>query len=869
MATKNGDGSIILKTKVDETGVKKGISSIKKIASAAGKSMTFIAAAAATATVAITKQAVSAYADYEQLVGGVETLFKDSADKVIEYAHQAFYTTGMSANEYMQNVTSFSASLLNSLGGDTEKAADVANAALISISDNVNKMGSEQESVLMAFQGFAKGQYQLLDNLKLGYGGTKTEMQRLLKDAQAITGVKYNIDNLADVYTAIGVIQEKLGIAGTTAKEAATTITGSATMTKAAWQNVLTAISGGGDLDVAIENLVFSVEKYFDNLVPVIERSLSGIGDMIAAIAPKLIETIGRSIIQAMPMLMAAIYEMIIGLAKGVAEGIKALFTGTAKEAIAPQIKAIDSAADSQNSLTDAVEETANAQKKSLAGFDTLQTMASNSADAAGDNTAAMPQTAGVSVGDVGSYDTGITDSITAELAKIMEIAGTSMIAIGLILLFTGNIAWGIGAIIFGLVSIGCAIASVKGTDMAADVIGVLTTIMGIVGGALVAIGIILIMLGSTAIGVSLIVAGAVSLIGSVAALVGFDVATIQNVLTLITGIASGAMLAIGIMLCVFAGPTPLSIGLIVGGALALAATIALNTNAVIEAIQGPIGLIMAIAGAALLAIGIILVCTGAALPLGIGLIVAGAISLAATIAINSEAIVEAIRGPIGVLMGIVGGALLVIGIILCCCGVFIPGIPLIVAGAAALGTTIALNWNAIVDKVKAIGKAIANVFVNVWNSIKSGWQKLVSTVTDIGKKIGGAVGGAFKSAVNWILEKAISIINGFIKMINGAISVINAIPGVNISKIKSLEVPKLAKGAVIPPNREFLAILGDQKSGVNIEAPLDTIVDAFKAVQGGQKIEVNFTGSLAQLARILAPEITTENNRASVFAKG
>ena len=800
MATKNGDGSIILKTKVDETGVKKGISSIKKIASAAGKSMTVIAAAAATATVAITKQAVSAYADYEQLVGGVETLFKDSADKVIEYAHQAFYTTGMSANEYMQNVTSFSASLLNSLGGDTEKAADVANAALISISDNVNKMGSEQESVLMAFQGFAKGQYQLLDNLKLGYGGTKTEMQRLLKDAEAWQKsqgktVKYSIDNLADVYTAIGDIQEKLGIAGTTAKEAATTITGSATMTKAAWQNVLTAISGGGDLDVAIENLVFSVEKYFDNLVPVIERSLLGIGDMIAAIAPKFIETVGRSIIRAMPMLMAAIYEMIIGLAKGIADGIKALFTGTAKKALEPQIKSIDSATKSQNSLTEAVEETAEAQKKTTAGFDTLQTIASNASDAASDTTVAMPQTTAAGGAVSGEYDKGTTDNITSELAKIMEVVGATMIAIGLILLFTGNIAWGIGAIIFGVMSIGCAVASVKGTDMAADVVGVLTTIMGVVGGALVAIGIMLILLGSTAVGVSLIVAGAVSIIGAVATLIGFDIATVQNVLTLIMGIASGALLAIGIMLCIFAGPTPLSIGLIAAGALSLASTIALNT----------------------------------------------------------EAVVEAIRGPIGVIMAIVGGALLAIGIVLLCCGIVTPlTIGMVVAGAAALGTTIALNWGTIVDKVKVIGKAIANVFVKVWEGIKKGFKAMVNGII-------------------WYANLWIDGLNALLIPVRGLIVGIAQAFGskITLKDVKIPHIPKLAQGAVIPPNREFLAILGDQKHGTNIEAPLDTIVDAFKAVQSGQKIEVNFTGSLAQLARILAPEITTENNRASIFAKG
>jgi hypothetical protein len=168
MAIGGSDGSIVLKTAVETAGLKKGLSSMKSLTASAGKALGAVSLAAAGAAVAITKMATSAYADYEQLVGGVETLFKDSAGKVMEYANQAFATTGLSANEYMQNVTTFSASLLNSLGGDTDRAADVANAALISISDNVNKMGSDYESVQLAFQGFAKQQYMLLDNLKLG-----------------------------------------------------------------------------------------------------------------------------------------------------------------------------------------------------------------------------------------------------------------------------------------------------------------------------------------------------------------------------------------------------------------------------------------------------------------------------------------------------------------------------------------------------------------------------------------------------------------------------------------------------------------------------------------------------------------------------
>ena len=278
------DGHVRLSTKLDTSGIAKGAQSIKSALTKSCKAIVALGAASAAAVAAVTKKAVDAYAEYEQLAGGVETLFKKSADKVKAYAENAFYTAGVSANEYMATVTSFSASLISSLGGDTEKAADVANMALVDMSDNANKMGTPLEAIQTAYQGFAKQQYQLLDNLKLGYGGTKTEMERLLKDAEAFSGVKYDINNLGDVYEAIHQIQKKLDITDTTAKEAEKTITGSATMMKAAWENMLTAVSGGGDLDRAINNMVYSLEKYMKNLLPVVERTLVGIGYAIERI---------------------------------------------------------------------------------------------------------------------------------------------------------------------------------------------------------------------------------------------------------------------------------------------------------------------------------------------------------------------------------------------------------------------------------------------------------------------------------------------------------------------------------------------------------------------------------------------------------
>ena len=223
--------------------------------------------------------AISEGAALQQSLGGVETLFKGSADKVKGYANEAYKTTGLSANAYMENVTGFSASLLQSLGGDTNKAAETANMAMIDMSDNANKMGTSMESIQMAYQGFAKQNYTMLDNLKLGYGGTKQEMQRLLADAEKLTGVKYDINNLSDVYNAIHAIQENLDITGTTAKEAASTFSGSFESMKAAAQNVLGKIAIGENVTPALQSLLETTKTFlFGNFLPMVGNILSGLG---------------------------------------------------------------------------------------------------------------------------------------------------------------------------------------------------------------------------------------------------------------------------------------------------------------------------------------------------------------------------------------------------------------------------------------------------------------------------------------------------------------------------------------------------------------------------------------------------------------
>lgn len=349
-------------------GVKNGLATVAKVGAAA------VSAGVAGVT-ALTKMGVDGYAQYEQLVGGVETLFKDSGSAVMKYAENAYKTAGLSANAYMETVTSFSASLIQSLDGDTAKAAKVADTAITDMSDNANKMGTSMEMIQNAYNGFAKQNYTMLDNLKLGYGGTKTEMERLLADAQKISGVKYDISSYSDVVEAIHVMQQSMEISGysvdelsaklqnasltqeevsrvaesmgisyeeafqkmkdgsltakdanvllgTTAKEAATTIQGSLSMMKGAWENLVVGIADeNANMESLTGNFVESVKTAADNLLPRIGQTLAGIGQLVAGLAPvissalpTMIESVLPSLLNAAVVLVTSVFGALPGL---------------------------------------------------------------------------------------------------------------------------------------------------------------------------------------------------------------------------------------------------------------------------------------------------------------------------------------------------------------------------------------------------------------------------------------------------------------------------------------------------------------------------------------------------------------------------
>lgn len=325
----------------------KAFSGVGNLAVKAGKAIGVGLAAGAAAFSAVSVAAVKNYAEYEQLVGGVETLFgtggksleeyaqsvgksvEDASEEfnklqsaqgaVMEHSRNSFKETGLSANAYMETITSFSASLIQSLGGDTQKAAEVGHKAVVDMSDNANKMGTNIQDIQNAYQGFAKQNYTMLDNLKLGFGGTKEEMQRLLKEAEKISGIHYNIDSFADVVEAIHVMQESMGIAGTTAKEAEKTISGSIGMMKAAWTDLLTGMADS-DQDIAklVNNVTYSFGRVLDNIIPRIQEALPRVIEgltqvllQLSAYLPGLLQTILPALIDGATQLLGALFSIL------------------------------------------------------------------------------------------------------------------------------------------------------------------------------------------------------------------------------------------------------------------------------------------------------------------------------------------------------------------------------------------------------------------------------------------------------------------------------------------------------------------------------------------------------------------------------
>ena len=477
---------------------------------------------------------------------------------------------------------------------------------------------------------------------------------------------------------------------------------------------------------------------------------------------------------------------------------LSALFGST----LASSQKAAKSLYDQQNAIK-GVGSAAKKASKNLASFDELNTMSGDSDSSGG---------GGVSSGVAPDFASMVSSGLTA-VATLFT--GVALLALGAVIAFSGmNIPLGIAMMVAGALAVYGA-ASENWELIAATLQGSLAAVMAIIAGAVLAIGVILVMGGHIPIGIGMILAGAAAL--ATVAAVNWDTITkfITDNINIITGIVGAASLAVGAILALSGANLPLGIALLLVGAGSLAASITLNWDTIQNAMKGPIGEATAIISGAVLVLGATLLFTGAGIPLGIGLILLGAAGLATAIVPNWNTVQEKLQGPLGGIMALIGGFLVVLGLILLFTGAGIPlGIGLIVAGGASLAAAIAPNWNFITEKVKG-----------VWQSVKDFWNAKIAPIftaawwANLGKTIMNGLISGVEAGINWVL-------GGIGNMVNGITGILNKIPGVNIGRVNwgNVRIPRLAQGAVIPANREFLAVLGDQKRGTNIEAPADLI---------------------------------------------
>ena len=477
---------------------------------------------------------------------------------------------------------------------------------------------------------------------------------------------------------------------------------------------------------------------------------------------------------------------------------LSALFGST----LASSQKAAKSLYDQQNAIK-GVGLAAKKASKNLASFDELNTMSGDSDSSGG---------GGVSSGVAPDFASMVSSGLTA-VATLFT--GVALLALGAVIAFSGmNIPLGIAMMVAGALAVYGA-ASENWELIAATLQGSLAVVMAVIAGAVLAIGVILVMGGHIPIGIGMILAGAAAL--ATVAAVNWDTITkfITDNINIITGIVGAASLAVGAILALSGANLPLGIALLLVGAGSLAASITLNWDTIQNAMKGPIGEATAIISGAVLVLGATLLFTGAGIPLGIGLILLGAAGLATAIVPNWNTVQEKLQGPLGGIMALIGGFLVVLGLILLFTGAGIPlGIGLIVAGGASLAAAIAPNWNFITEKVKG-----------VWQSVKDFWNAKIAPIftaawwANLGKTIMNGLISGVEAGINWVL-------GGIGDMANGITGILNKIPGVNIGRVNwgNVHIPRLAQGAVIPANREFLAVLGDQKHGANIEAPADLI---------------------------------------------
>lgn len=852
MTSVGSDGSIILSTKVDQSGLKKGMTSMKN--GVASISKAFLALGTTIATVF----SITAFLNYSKAAGEMATQTEASIQRLIDIYGQASQTVG----DYIDNnaraigmsksaAASFASVYGNlfSVWADQKTNAQLTTHYLNMTAVVASKTGRTMEDVQERIRSGLLGNTEAVEDLGVFVNVKTIEMTEAFKRvADGRSWEQLNAYEQSQVRT-LAIMEQATSKYGSEVAETTALVRA---RYNAAYQD-LQATWGQ-----FVNTVLMPILKVATDIFNVFTRGLQ----MIMGLSGK---TIDSSKLQAENM-------------------------NTATNSIA-------GATDNQNSLTKAVKGTAKEQKKLLAGFDDLQIISANNSEASTQGTGGGVTGVGtIPELQTGSGDGGKIEEINTALTFIMGIVGGALIAVGLILLFNGNIPWGIGFIIAGAFIFSVSVAALTDGDPSQNAANALSTLMGIIAGALVAIGVILLFLGSTAWGIGFIIAGALAFGVSAFTIVKFGADNIEQTLMTIEGIVAGFLLALGIMLLIFNGPTPLSIGLIITGAAVLAITVAQIVAGQVEGeVAKVIHAVVALASAALLVLGLIMLCTGHITPLSIGLLAAGAVGLATEIALNWEFIKNSIttffEDNAGLIIG-VSLALLVLGIILCCIGLVNPlSIGLLAAGAAGLANEIALNWEFIekniddfIIKNSALIKGVSAALVvlgiillfsgvgtalgigllvaggvgylateiaphwdfivekvkEIWDKIKTFWNEHIAPWftkekwTELAEKIGDGLKKGFKSAINGIITIVEKGVNWIIEQLNKiSFDVPEWVPGIGGKKfgfnLQTVKIPRLAQGAVIPPNREFLAVLGDQKQGYNIETPLETMVQAFQ----------------------------------------
>ena len=575
MAITGGDGSIILKTAVDTAGLSKGLKNINGFAKTTAKGILLISGAIS----AVTGLAVSAYAKFEQLAGGTELLFGKASETVMKNAKEAYKTVQMSQNEYLKQVNGFAVGLKVSLGGNEQAAEYLAHKIVVAEADIIAATGNSQEAIQNAFNGIMKSNYMMLDNLQLGITPTKEGFQEVIDKVNAWNtangkATKYQMGNLADMQSALVDYVEMQGMAGYASREAASTIQGSTAMMKASWENLLIAMSTGEGLEDAVDAFVFSLERVVSNIAPVIERTIYGLAQAVQRALPQLVQIVTTALVQQIPNLVVAVYNMIVGLFKGIVLGIKALFTGgtsKATETINNNIETGASGAgemaDNMNATAEATKDAGKEAKKALSVFDDLNILSSGaSADKPTTNNMSVPNMT-AQTGDTQEIQ-DFTQPIEQQLNAIMQIVGPVLLAIGILLLFLGNIPWGIGFIIAGAVVFSVTVATISQGPDVATIQAQLQELEGIVAVVLIALGIILLFMGQIGWGIGFIVGGAVLYAVSKFTQSDTDIdetslARLQQIEKAVAGI----FVALGIIL-LFLGQLPWGIGFIITGAV-------------------------------------------------------------------------------------------------------------------------------------------------------------------------------------------------------------------------------------------------------------------------------------------------------------